>query len=265
MMRIVLFLVLVSLLATPVGSQAQSGWQWVDVKGPQDAKLRALIFHPTGTGPFPVAVVLHGASGGLHSRGLRQEVLDWGSDLARAGFVGVVGCYFRGADTVKVGNEFVDPCPEAPYLPNARVVENVIALMDAGRRVPGARRDRVALLGFSTGGRVAVVAACLGVDVQAVVSVSGSFYEVLPGMENFPNPISLVQNLRAPLLILQSKDDYVVPVKEARELEKRARALRKNVEAYYYEEGGHGRQLLYSHREDFTRRVVKFLNKYLRP
>ncbi len=34
MMRVVL-LVLVSLLATPVGSQAQSGWQWVDVEGAQ--------------------------------------------------------------------------------------------------------------------------------------------------------------------------------------------------------------------------------------
>ncbi len=265
MMRVVLFLVLVSLLATPVGLQAQSEPQWIDVKGPQEAKLRAAVFRPSGNGPFPVVVVLHGATGGLHSRGLRQEIFDWGTDLARAGFVSVVGCYFRGTESIKVGNQFVDPCPQAPYLPNARVVENVIALMDAGRRVPGARRDRVALVGFSTGGRVAVVAACSGVDVQAVVSVSGSFYEVLPGMENFPNPISLVQNLRAPLLILHSKDDYVVPVKEARELEERARALGKNVEAYYYEAGGHARHLLYAHREDFTHRVVEFLNKYLRP
>ncbi len=35
MMRTVLFLVLASLLATPVGSQTQSGWQWVDVEGAQ--------------------------------------------------------------------------------------------------------------------------------------------------------------------------------------------------------------------------------------
>ena len=260
MTRVILLLALLILLAAPVGSQAQSNPQWTDVKGPQAAKLRALVFRPAGNGPFPVVVVLHGAPGGL-----RQGVLDWGPDLTGAGFVTVVGCYFRGTNVITVRDQFVNPCPQAPNLPNARVVENVIALMDAGRRAPGARRDRVGLVGWSTGGRVAVVMASSGADVQAVVSVSGSFYETLPGMENFPNPISLVQNLRAPLLILQSKDDGVVPVKEARELEERARALGKNVEAYYYEAGGHSIFILPPQREDVVHRSVEFLNKYLRP
>jgi dienelactone hydrolase len=235
------------------------------VEGPQGAKLRALIFPPTGTGPFPVVVVLHGASGGLLSGGFRQEVLDWGPDLARAGFVTVVGFYFRSSNRLNLGNQFGEPCPQAPYLPNARVVENVIALMDAGRRVPGARRDQVALVGWSTGGRVAVVMASSGADVQAVVSVSGSFNEELPGMENFPFAISLVQSLRPPLLILQGTNDGAVPVEDAREYEKRAHALGKNVQAHYYEGGTHFLFINPPFREDVVPRSVEFLNKYLRP
>ncbi len=248
--QVVLFLVLVSLLATPVGLQAQSGPQWIGVKGPQEAKLRAAVFRPSGDGPFPVVVVLPG------SGGLMDGHFAWGPDLASAGFVTVVGCYFKGSETIRMGDQAVNPCPQAPNFDDARRVENVVALMDAGRRVLGARRDRVALVGFSAGGRVAVVAASSGADVQAVVSVSGR-------VGGIPN--SVVQNLRAPLLILQSKDDGDVPVEKTREFEERAHALGKNVEAYYYEAGGHSLKLLSSHREDFTRRVVEFLNKYLRP
>ncbi len=256
MMRVVLFLVLASLPATPVGLQAQSGPQWIDVVGPQGAKLRAVVFRPAGDGPFPVVVVLHGSP-----RGLRQEVVDWGPDLARAGFLTVVGCYFRGSFTLRVGDQFVNPCPQAPNLQDARPVENVIALMDAGRRVPRARRDRVGLVGWSEGGGVAAVVASSGADVQAVVSVSGAYNVTELNPKNFPLAISLVQNLRAPLLILHGTADEVVPVEVAREYEKRARASGKNVEAYYYEGGHHS----IFFREDVVRRSVEFLNKYLRP
>ncbi len=259
MTRVMLLLALVILLAAPVGSRAQSGSQWIDVKGPQGAKLRALVFRPVGNGPFPVVVVLHGSP-----RGLRQEVLDWGPDLARAGFVTVVGCYFRGG-YLRVGDQFVNPCPEAPNLQDARAVENVIALMDAGRRVLGARRDRVGLVGWSEGGGVAAVVASSGADLQAVVAVSGSFNYTELNPKIVPLAISLVQNLRAPLLILHSTADDVVPVEVAREYERRARALGKNVQAYYYEGGGHALFISPLFKEDVVRRTVEFLNQYLRP
>ena len=259
MMRIVLFLVLATLTATPVGLQAQSGPQWIDVKGPQEAKLRAAVFRPSGNGPFPVVVVLHGAP-----TGLLEGHVGWGPDLASAGFVTVVGCYFRGTRTITLGGQAVNPCPEAPDLQHARPVENVIALMDAGRRVPGVRRDRLALVGFSTGGGMAALAASSGADVQAVVTVSGSFRETL--FSNEPrSALSVVKDLRPPILILHATTDQAEPVETSKEYEAQARQLGKNVEAYYYEGGGHAVVLLYSHREDLTRRVVEFLNKYLRP
>ena len=142
MTRSMLLLLAISILfAAPVASRAQSGPQWIDVEGPQDAKLRAAMFRPAGNGPFPVVVVLHGTPGGL-----RDEVVDWGPDLARAGFVTIIGCYFRGSKTVRIDGKNVNPCPDGPDLQHAHALDNAIALMYVGRRLPGARQDRVGLI-----------------------------------------------------------------------------------------------------------------------
>ncbi len=246
MMRFVLFTVLVSLLATPVGLQAQSGPQWIAVEGAQGAKLRAAVYRPAGNGPFPVVVVLHGISGG------RQQLVDWGADFARAGFVTLVGCWLQG---------FI--CPQGPNYVRTQARKNAIALIDAGRRIPGARADRVGLVGWSTGGGLAAALASSGAKVQAVVSVAGSFREVIPN--NDPPALSLVQNLRAPLLILHGTSDAAEPVQTSREYEARARELGKNVQAYYIEGGDHFMLFDPKFKDEVLRRSVEFLKKYLRP
>ncbi len=253
MMRIVLSLVLVSLLATPVGSQAQSGWQWVDVVGAQGAKLRAVVFRPAGTGPFPVVVYLHG------SNGLDKYDLGLGPKFAREGFITIVGCWF-GQSTSLNG---ADPCPQAPSLYNVFAVKNVVALMDAGRQMPGVRRDRVGLVGVSRGGGLAAAVASSAADLQAAVAISGRFE--LSYSKNDAPALSQVQNLRIPLLILQGTRDSRAKPYIAREYEERARALGKTVEAYYIEGGGHSMVDDPRFEKEVLRRSVEFLNKYLRP
>lgn len=248
MMRVVLFLVLVSLLATPVRSQAQSGPQWIDVEGAQGAKLRAAVYRPAGNGPFPVVVVLHGSTGG------RQALVDWGADFARAGFVTLVGCWRAG---------FI--CPQGPYI-RIQARKNAIALIDAGKRIPGARADRVGLVGWSSGGGLAAALASSGANVQAVVSVAGSFREELVSVpKDEPSALSLVQDLRAPLLILHGTSDSAEPVQTSREYEARARQLGKTVEAYYIDGGNHFMLFHPKFKDEVLRRSVGFLNKYLRP
>lgn len=247
MMRVVLFLVLVSLLATPVGAQAQSGPQWIDVEGADGAKLRAALYRPAGNGPFPVVVILHGSAGG------RQQLVDWGADFAHAGFVTLVGCWLVG---------FI--CPQGPNYVRTQARKNAIALIDAGRRIPAARADRVGLVGWSTGGALAAALASSGANVQAVVSVAGSFTEEI-SFKNDPPALSLVQDLRAPLLILHGTSDVTEPVQTSREYEARARQLGKNVQAYYIEGGDHFMLFDPKFKDDVLRRSVEFLNKYLRP
>jgi len=195
MMRVVLFLFLASILAAPLESQAQSGLQWIDVQGAQGAKLRAVVFSPLGRGPFPVVVYLHG------STGMDDGDVEVGASFAREGFVTLVGCWFQGLDVVQGGN----PCPDAPAIHKVLAVKNVVALMDAGRQVPGARRDRVGLVGLSRGGGLAAAVASSHADFQAAVAISGRFE--LDYSDSDASALSQVQNLRVPLLILQGTAD----------------------------------------------------------
>ncbi len=252
MMRVVLFLVLVSLLATPVGLQAQSGWQWVDIEGAQGAKLRAVVFRPAGTGPFPIVVYLHGISG------LEEDDLSLGSKLAQEGFITIVGCWFGKANFVNG----VDPCPQVPSQSDVFAVKNVVALMDAGRQMPGVRRDRVGLVGYSRGGGLAAAVASSGADLQAAVAISARF-ELSYG-QNDVSAISQIQNLRVPLLILQGTKDATARPEIARNYEQRVRAAGKTVEAYYIEGGDHFMLSDPRFQKEVLQRSVDFLNKYMR-
>ncbi len=76
--------------------------------------------------------------------------------------------------------------------------QNVLAVIEAARRLPGVRGDRVGLVGWSAGAALAVSVASSDANVQAVVAVAG-FYSTAVS-PNDPAPMSLVQNLGAPLL-----------------------------------------------------------------
>lgn len=250
MARLAWFPLLVLVLVTPAASQPDIDIQQIGVVGPDGARLQAVVFRPTGAGSFPIVVVLPG------SEGVHQGYIQWAPNFARAGFVTILGCWFG-------TSQGQYPCPSAPALqaPNLQATKNVVALIDAGRRVPGARRDRAGLVGNSLGGGMAAVAAASGADVQAVVAISGVLESVIS--RTVPTAISLVSNLRAPLLILHGTNDGNVPVREARSYEDRARRLGKSVQAYYYDGGEHGLPWSPRFGEDVFRRSVEFLNQYL--
>ncbi len=140
--------------------------------------------------------------------------------------------------------------------------QNVLAVIEAARRLPGVRGDRVGLVGWSAGAALAVSVASSDANVQAVVAVAG-FYSTAVS-PNDPAPMSLVQNLGAPLLILHGTNDQRRPVRDARAYETRARELGKNVQAYYYEGADHFLLLDRRTKEDVLRRSVEFFNQYLR-
>ena len=76
------------------------------------------------------------------------------------------------------------------------------------------------------------------------------------------SPIKYVQNIRAPLLVLQGDNDPRVPKEETEQL---AAILRKQgnvVEVVYYPDEGHGFDKL-EHQIDAARRIVGWFDKYL--
>jgi len=252
MRQVLLAFVLTLLTVSPLSSQTKNAASWIDVKGYQGSKLRAWVFRPPGPGPFPVVVWLHGADG------LIEENMMMSSYLASKGFLTLMGCYF-GQTTRPTG---AYRCPETPGLDKAFLSKNAAALIEAAQRLPAAAPGKVGLVGRSLGGGLAALIASSGANVQAVVSLSG-VYEILLGAYD-DSPISLVKSLRGPILIMHGTKDDVVPVSSARKYEMLARQLGKNVQAIYYDGGGHFLPSEPRYVAKVQAQIVEFLRRQLR-
>lgn len=114
------------------------------------------VFYPAGEGPYPAVVFVNGT---LREGRKYEEVRDLGRGLARAGYLAVV--------------------PDLPGLRTDTISpETVSETVEVAREVsgrPDARDGRVGLMGVSTGGTLAVLAAgrpALEGRVSAVVGVA---------------------------------------------------------------------------------------------
>jgi dienelactone hydrolase len=238
--------------------------EWIEVAGPDGHTQPAAVFRLAGPGPWPVVVVLHGAAG------LPVEVLPLARSMAAAGFLTVAGCWHAGGPPGPTFAGYVD-CSEAPpllaaaYDPALRAPR---ALVAAARTLPGARADRVGVLGISLGGYPAVALASSGPGgapgVRAAVA-QGGIYAPVPQLGP-PLPWYASDNaaaLRAPLLILHGTADTTVPVQQGRDYELAARGAGAPVEAHYYEGVEHLVGFLPDSAEDARRRTVAFFGRYL--
>ena len=66
--------------------------QWFRVAVPDVGIMVAAVARPSGAGPFPVVLVLHG------THGFARQYVQLAQDLARAGFLAVAGCWFSGSE-----------------------------------------------------------------------------------------------------------------------------------------------------------------------
>src|SRR5580765_1918407 len=108
--------------------------KWVRVAVPNLGVMRAAVARPSGTGPFPAVLVLHG------THGFARQYVEWANDLARGGFIAVAACWFSGGGGAGA-NEVTPPipCPEVPPLGSGEypeAVQFVDALVQATRALP---------------------------------------------------------------------------------------------------------------------------------
>jgi dienelactone hydrolase len=240
-----------SITLSPAGAQTQIDTTQIGVDGPNRAKMTAVVMRPTGGTGLPVLLILHG------SEGVHDGYVQWAPHFARAGYLTMLACWFGTS-----GGPYA--CPSVPAIgtPNLFAARNVGALIDAARRVPGARPDRVGLIGNSLGGAMVALAMSSGLAVQAGVAISGPFDEVVS--RNDSSAAATIANLRGPLLILHGTTDTNVPVQQAKGYEDRARRLGKNVQSFYYEGAPHGLPWNSSLAADVFQRSIGFLDQYAR-
>jgi dienelactone hydrolase len=224
---------IVSVASAPAGTETLAA-QWVKVAVPDMGVMLAAVARPSGAGPFPTVLLLHGG------HGFAQDYVRLAQELADGGMLAMAACWFQGGGGA--GARFITPisCPDAPPMPNPsspEAMQTVASLVQAARTLPGAHPDRIGLFGHSRGGGWALNYILQVGNVQAAVLNSSGYPSRLTDRSS---------QVKAPILMLHgtadSPDDggaAVTNVQMARDFEAALRAAGKLVEAVYYEEGRH--------------------------
>ena len=250
---------IVSTADAPAGTE-KLAVQWLRISVPDLGVMLAAVARPSGPGPFPVVVVLHG------THGFAQEYVRWAQDLARGGFLAVAPCWFSGGS--ESGSHAVTPpipCPQLPPLKRdayPEAVQYIDAVVTAARALPGARADRLGIVGHSRGG---------GEALQYLLAIGNVQAAVLHSAGHGYRPVTRVAEFNVPILILHGTADgpadgggVNTQVALARDFEAALRKNQKPVEAHYYEGGGHNTFFTDStQRDDELKTMIAFLRRYL--
>jgi carboxymethylenebutenolidase len=125
-------------------------------------------------------------------------------------------------------------------VPDSRLIGDVAASAQYLRSLPSAN-SKVGVIGYCSGGRQSVLAAC-NLDLNAAVDCYGAFVTGTPP-EGFPlqvtNLVDQLPNLRAPLLGLFGNEDSYPSPEQVDELEQLLKDNNKTYEFHRYDDAGH--------------------------
>jgi acetyl esterase/lipase len=158
--------------APAAGAEIHKG---VVYKATSHVKVRMDIYVPSGRGPFPSVVVIHG---GTWRNGSRSEFVQEGKDLARAGFVAFVADYRMACKPRNLKPETIDPklCGYRFPVPIEDLGDAVQWVRSHAKQYR-ARSDKVGVVGSSSGGNLAMMVGVVGTKggtrADVVVSWSG--------------------------------------------------------------------------------------------
>ncbi len=226
---------------------------------PNIGRVSFAAFRPSGRGPFPTVIILHG------SHGFAVEYLGLARDLARGGALAVAVCWFSNA--AGEGRRFVTPldCPAGtPAMPKAdsdQAFATIDSVVAAVRAMPDSSDDQIALFGHSRGGGAVANYVMRGGRAQAGIMDSAGY-----------RPDADLSHLNAPVLILHGMSNRssdggsaLSDITRARAFEAALRAANKPVESHYYPNGTHnGIFANRVQRKDEVRRILQFMHRRFR-
>ena len=167
------------------------------------------IYKPAGTGPFPAVVLLHSCGG------VRSEILEWAKRSLDKGYVVFV------LDSLGPRGLKSNCYPPTTVYPS-RGVRDVFQAREHLKKFPFVDANRIALIGFSFGATVTLIAS--NSEGANALSVDGgrfnaavAFYPMcnFPGTPKYPGSYEyLRQTTDKPLLVLMGEADNETPPSE---------------------------------------------------
>ena len=156
--------------------------EMVPVRNPSDGdtqvRLETFVYRPNGSGPFPVAILNHGSSGGDPKASMQWR--EEGEYLLKKGYV-VLAPMRRGrGKSAGMSPESEDKnCDVSSWLPGLAVsIRDIDATVEFAQTIPGIRKHEVLLVGVSRGGFLSVAYAAEGKyrgDIKGVINFVGGW------------------------------------------------------------------------------------------
>jgi carboxymethylenebutenolidase len=191
----------------------------VRVPGGGAGEVAAYLVRPPGEGSFPAVVMIH------EFWGLREDIIRKADTLAEEGYVVLAPDTLRGRSTAWL--------PTAIYQTATQAQEDVNADLDAVfawlTARPEVDPERIAVIGFCYGGRMALRYSLHNPQVAAI----GNFYG------ETETDVSRLRALPGPLLGIFGAEDWMIPLEDVRAFERALEEAGATFEVTVYEGVGH--------------------------
>ena len=227
--------------------------------------LPAYVARPSADGVHPGLILVHGV------HGYEEHMKDVARRLAALGYVAIVPALYSRQEFLSVVEE-EDLQETSQWLrnrPNAQAngdLQRSLSFLESAPYV----NDRIGLVGFCSGGRVALVFACHTTGLSAFVN----FYSngIIQPTEVNPTPvIDMVKDLCCPMLGLFGNDDTNPSPADLAHLRRELERHSKTFEMASFKNAGHAffSDTRPSYRPEASHmawgRCLEWLSRYLRP
>jgi carboxymethylenebutenolidase len=206
----------------------------IKIKGHGGEEIEAYVAEPEGDERRGGVVVIH------HMPGYDRATKEIARRFAELGYNAIMpNLYWREAPGAAPDDAAATARAQGG-VPDARLIGDVDAAAGWLRARPSSN-GKVGVIGYCSGGRQSVLAAC-NLDLDAAVDCYGAFVTGTPP-EGFPlqvtNLVDQLPNLRCPLLGLFGIEDKFPGPEQVAELEQILNANGKEYEFHSYEGAGH--------------------------
>ena len=232
-------------------------WENIPVDG-SDMGVYSTI--PEGESPFPAVIIAHPASGvGEFTKGIAGR-------LADLGYVAVAMDLFHRVTDGMIS----DGTAKNAFLDDSEIVSDVNAVVEWAQSLSSIDADRIGIIGFCMGGRIAWLSAASNKVFRAVVPYYGGNLWATRG-SGTTSPYDLASNIECPMLFHFGETDQNPSQDDMRKLDDQLTKLGKPHQFYTYPNADHAfmdfaQPLRYNKQaaDASWPRTVEFLTGYLK-
>ena len=208
--------------------------RWVDISV-NGQTMEGYLTQPEGNGSHPAVVVVQ------EIWGVNSHIQFITDRLPAQGYVGLAPAMFHreGRMTMGLHEEMDTAIARMGRCTDTNIVTDVKAAVDYLKSQPFVQGNRIGIVGFCFGGRVAYLAACNIADLKASVVYYGGRILAPLGTEG-PSPLDQTADIACPVLGLFGDEDANPTPADVATIEAELKRHGKDYEFHMYSGCGHG-------------------------